>query len=179
MPDGTDYSVIWKPQPGPQTALITCPIFEVFYGGPFGGGMQPEGGPLADKLAPYRDQARQLHERFQEMTAGDLLRQPAQGTDDLFGDGATRTREWGQGDRYSPAVAPNAGAMPAGPDGLPTKPPYMNPQAPVGVDQWKMMERARAASAASPQQRAFTDTGGDPREMFARILMDRALTSRR
>lgn len=38
MPDGTDYSVIWKPQPGPQTALITCPIFEVFYGGARGGG---------------------------------------------------------------------------------------------------------------------------------------------
>ena len=38
MPDGTDYSVIWKPQPGPQTALITCPVFEVFYGGARGGG---------------------------------------------------------------------------------------------------------------------------------------------
>ena len=38
MPDGTDYSVIWKPQPGPQTALVTCPIFEVFYGGARGGG---------------------------------------------------------------------------------------------------------------------------------------------
>ena len=38
MPDGTDYSVIWKPQPGPQTALLTCPVFEVFYGGARGGG---------------------------------------------------------------------------------------------------------------------------------------------
>lgn len=30
--------VIWKPQPGPQTALIACPIFEVFFGGARGGG---------------------------------------------------------------------------------------------------------------------------------------------
>lgn len=31
-------SVIWSPQPGPQTDLVTCPIFEVFYGGARGGG---------------------------------------------------------------------------------------------------------------------------------------------
>lgn len=31
-------SVIWRPQPGPQTALISCPVFEVFFGGARGGG---------------------------------------------------------------------------------------------------------------------------------------------
>lgn len=30
--------VIWEPQPGPQTALVACPVFEVFYGGARGGG---------------------------------------------------------------------------------------------------------------------------------------------
>lgn len=30
--------VIWAPQEGPQTALIQCPVFEVFYGGARGGG---------------------------------------------------------------------------------------------------------------------------------------------
>lgn len=30
--------VIWSPQPGPQTSLIACPIFEVFFGGARGGG---------------------------------------------------------------------------------------------------------------------------------------------
>jgi hypothetical protein len=30
--------VLWTPQPGPQTALIACPVFEVFYGGARGGG---------------------------------------------------------------------------------------------------------------------------------------------
>lgn len=31
-------TVIWAPQPGPQTALLECPVFEVFYGGARGGG---------------------------------------------------------------------------------------------------------------------------------------------
>lgn len=30
--------VVWAPQPGPQTALIQCPIFEAFFGGARGGG---------------------------------------------------------------------------------------------------------------------------------------------
>lgn len=31
-------TVIWEPQPGPQTHLIQCPVFEVFFGGARGGG---------------------------------------------------------------------------------------------------------------------------------------------
>ena len=31
-------NVIWEPQPGPQTALLACPKFEVFFGGARGGG---------------------------------------------------------------------------------------------------------------------------------------------
>lgn len=34
----TEASIIWAPQEGPQTALIQCPVFEVFYGGARGGG---------------------------------------------------------------------------------------------------------------------------------------------
>jgi hypothetical protein len=33
-----DPVVIWEAQPGPQTALISCPVFEVFFGGARGGG---------------------------------------------------------------------------------------------------------------------------------------------
>lgn len=33
-----EQTIIWQPQPGPQTALLECPIFEVFYGGARGGG---------------------------------------------------------------------------------------------------------------------------------------------
>lgn len=33
-----DPTVVWAPQEGPQTALLQCPIFEVFYGGARGGG---------------------------------------------------------------------------------------------------------------------------------------------
>lgn len=31
-------TVLWEPQPGPQTLLVQCPVFEVFYGGARGGG---------------------------------------------------------------------------------------------------------------------------------------------
>lgn len=34
----TDPNLLWAPQEGPQTALLQCPIFEVFYGGARGGG---------------------------------------------------------------------------------------------------------------------------------------------
>lgn len=30
--------VVWQPQPGPQTALLRCPVFEAFFGGARGGG---------------------------------------------------------------------------------------------------------------------------------------------
>jgi len=30
--------IIWEPQEGPQTSLLECPVFEVFYGGARGGG---------------------------------------------------------------------------------------------------------------------------------------------
>ena len=38
MGEGSRAQVIWSPQPGPQTALIRCPVFEVFFGGARGGG---------------------------------------------------------------------------------------------------------------------------------------------
>ena len=37
MPDGSDFKP-WEPQTGPQTELLRCPVFEVFYGGARGGG---------------------------------------------------------------------------------------------------------------------------------------------
>jgi hypothetical protein len=41
--------VIWRPQPGPQTALLTCPLSDVFYGGARGGGKTD--GALGDWIA--------------------------------------------------------------------------------------------------------------------------------
>lgn len=38
MAQQSEAKVIWQPQPGPQTALLECPVFEVFYGGARGGG---------------------------------------------------------------------------------------------------------------------------------------------
>lgn len=31
-------NVVWKPQPGPQTLLMTCPVGDIFFGGARGGG---------------------------------------------------------------------------------------------------------------------------------------------
>lgn len=33
-----EQQILWAPQPGPQTSLLQCPVFEVFYGGARGGG---------------------------------------------------------------------------------------------------------------------------------------------
>jgi hypothetical protein len=38
MADDANLQIIWQPQPGPQTFLLECPVFEVFYGGARGGG---------------------------------------------------------------------------------------------------------------------------------------------
>ena len=32
------YTVVWEPQPGPQSWLLTCPVFETLFGGARGGG---------------------------------------------------------------------------------------------------------------------------------------------
>lgn len=34
----TVQNIVWKPQAGPQTSLVTCPVTEVFFGGARGGG---------------------------------------------------------------------------------------------------------------------------------------------
>jgi hypothetical protein len=38
LPLARAANVLWSPNPGPQTDLVTCPVFEVFYGGARGGG---------------------------------------------------------------------------------------------------------------------------------------------
>lgn len=37
-PETVEYTIIWQPQPGPQTHLMTCPVSEIFFGGARGGG---------------------------------------------------------------------------------------------------------------------------------------------
>lgn len=51
-------TVIWSPQEGPQTDLITCPVFEVFYGGARGGGKTESSiGDWLDHAAKYGSDA--------------------------------------------------------------------------------------------------------------------------
>lgn len=52
-------TVIWQPQPGPQTSLIACPIFEVFFGGARGGGKTESSiGDWLDHSGKYGEGAR-------------------------------------------------------------------------------------------------------------------------
>ncbi|MCT4654246.1 MAG: terminase family protein [Cohaesibacter sp.] len=37
-PAQTNVKIAWKPQAGPQAALVKCPVFEILYGGARGGG---------------------------------------------------------------------------------------------------------------------------------------------
>lgn len=51
-------TIVWQPQPGPQTALVTCPVTEIFFGGARGGGKTDSS--LGDWLAhsaTYGEQA--------------------------------------------------------------------------------------------------------------------------
>lgn len=51
-------TIIWKPQAGPQTLLISCPVFEVFYGGARGGGKTEASiGDWLDHSARYGENA--------------------------------------------------------------------------------------------------------------------------
>lgn len=51
-------TVIWSPQEGPQTALIECPVFEVFYGGARGGGKTESSiGDWLDHSSTYGEHA--------------------------------------------------------------------------------------------------------------------------
>lgn len=51
-------TIIWAPQEGPQTALLQCPVFEVFYGGARGGGKTESSiGDWLDHAAAYGENA--------------------------------------------------------------------------------------------------------------------------
>lgn len=55
MPEPT---VLWRPQEGPQEALISCPVFEVFYGGARGGGKTESSiGDWLEHAAKYGEHA--------------------------------------------------------------------------------------------------------------------------
>lgn len=62
--------VLWQAQPGPQTALIECPIFEVFYGGARGGGKTE--GSIGDFLEHQNTWGEGAHGAFFRRNRSDL-----------------------------------------------------------------------------------------------------------
>lgn len=71
--------VIWEPMPGPQEALIACPVFEVFYGGARGGG-KSEGmiGDWLDHSARYGERATGIFFRRTFVQLGEVMARCAQ-----------------------------------------------------------------------------------------------------
>lgn len=66
----SERKIIWEAQPGPQTSLIECPIFEVFYGGARGGGKTESSiGDWMEHSAAYPDGA---HGAFFRRNRSDL-----------------------------------------------------------------------------------------------------------
>lgn len=70
----TRTEVLWSPQPGPQTALVSCPIFEVFFGGARGGGKTE--GSIGDWL--------QHQEQFGSAANGVFFRREQQQLDEVI-----------------------------------------------------------------------------------------------
>jgi len=66
--------VLWEAQPGPQTALIECPVFEVFYGGARGGG-KTEGsiGDWMEHLNAYGEHCNGLFFRRKRADLSDVV----------------------------------------------------------------------------------------------------------
>jgi hypothetical protein len=66
--------VVWTPQKGPQTHLVTCPAFEVFFGGARGGG-KTDGmlGEFASHAAKYGENASGLMVRRTRIELGDTI----------------------------------------------------------------------------------------------------------
>lgn len=62
--------VIWSPQEGPQTDLIQCPVFEVFYGGARGGGKTE--GSIGDFLEHASTYGREANGIFLRRTSKQL-----------------------------------------------------------------------------------------------------------
>ena len=71
-PDGR--VIVWQPQPGPQTALLSCPIFEVLFGGARGGG-KTDGvlGDWAQHASQYGEHAIGLMVRRNSIQLGETF----------------------------------------------------------------------------------------------------------
>jgi hypothetical protein len=65
-----ETKIIWEAQPGPQTALIECPVFEVFYGGARGGGKTE--GSIGDFLEHQNAYGEGAHGAFFRRNRSDL-----------------------------------------------------------------------------------------------------------
>lgn len=93
--DTRPYEIIWSPQPGPQTDLVRCPVFEVFYGGARGGGKTD--GSIGDWLshsAQYGDKAIGLFVRRKLVALSEVIARTKQLFYRLGGKYNEQKKEW-------------------------------------------------------------------------------------
>lgn len=92
MPTNT---VVWRPQPGPQTAILQCPIGEVFAGGARGGGKSDVLlGDFAAHAGKYAQHARGILFRRTQPEFEELVKRSTEIYTQLGWEYAKQERRW-------------------------------------------------------------------------------------
>lgn len=90
-----DRRIVWQPQAGPQTLLLSCPIGEIFFGGARGGGKTDGGiGDWLAHAARYKGDARGIWLRRTYPELEDAIRRMAELFSPLGGEFAASSRTW-------------------------------------------------------------------------------------
>lgn len=95
VPPSVGAQILWTPQPGPQTLLVQCPVFEVFYGGARGGGKTD--GSIGDWLihsAMYGEHAIGLFVRRKLVQLREVIARTKQLFPKLGATYNTQEKEW-------------------------------------------------------------------------------------
>lgn len=79
---GPGYKIAWQPQPGPQTALLSCPCDEIFFGGARGGGKTDA---VLGEFAIHADQYRQRANGLMLRRSRTELKETIQRSLELYG----------------------------------------------------------------------------------------------
>lgn len=87
--------VVWAPQPGPQTAFLECPVFEVFFGGARGGGKtEAQIGDWIQHSNEYGEQASGIFVRRRLTQLTDVIKRTRQIFSKLGASYNIQTKTW-------------------------------------------------------------------------------------
>ena len=88
-------SIVWQPQPGPQKALIDCPVYEIFYGGARGGG-KTDGvlGKMGLKALRYGSAFNAVHFRREMPQSDDVIERSKEIYEPIGAKYSEQQRQW-------------------------------------------------------------------------------------